>query len=76
MDYIQYVFVEKNHNLKLTQKLSAGQKGYHSANGVVPTGDISYALNNLELTVTPEQSHVKQITAKKFQLTETNNILG
>ena len=57
-------FAEKYHNLNLNQKLSAGQTGHHRANTVVPTGDISFTLNNLTLSTTTEHSHVDHLAEK------------
>ena len=51
-------FADKYHKINLTQKLSAGQTGYHSANSVVPTGVIASLLNNLTFSTTVEQSHL------------------
>ena len=48
---------------------------YHSANNVVPTGNIASMLDNLALDSTTDQSHINQLTAKICQLTETNNIM-
>ena len=43
----KYFFADDYHNFNLTQKLSAGQTGYHSANAMVLTRDIAYLLDNL-----------------------------
>ena len=75
MYWIQYCFAEKYHDLKITSKLSEGNKGYHSANSVSPNGDISSALNNLKITSTMYQSHVDHCM-KNRQMTDTRNILG
>ena len=76
MDCIQEIFADKYHDLKLTQKLSAGQTGYHSTKAVVLTRNISYAINNLALAATADHIHVDQLMAKRLQLTEMNNIIG
>ena len=53
-----------------------GQTGYHSANAVDPTGDISSALDNLALASTADQSQVDHMMATILQLKETSRILG
>ena len=72
----KHFFVDEYHDLNITHNMSAGQMGYHSVNDVVPTGDITSALDNLEMYATAEQSHVDHDMATIFQLTETNKILG
>ena len=69
-------FAEKYHDLKLTQKLSAGNTVYHIMNVVVPNGYIASALYNLAMAATADQSHVYQLVSTICQLTDTNNILG
>ena len=64
------------HDLKLIQKLGLGNTGYHSANYVVPNGDITSILDNLAMDVTAEQSHVEQLMAIIHQLMDTSKILG
>ena len=51
------------HGLNITQKLSAENTGYHSANDMVPNGDIASALDNLEMTAIEDQSHMDQLMA-------------
>ena len=67
--------MDKYHNLKLAQKLSARYTVYHIENDVVPTEDIVSALDILEMAATVDQSHVDQLKEKICQLTETNNII-
>ena len=76
MDWVQYFFTDKYHDVKLTKNLSARQTGHHSANSVIPTRDICSALDNLEMSATADQSHVDQLMKKIYLLTDTNNILG
>ena len=68
-------FADEYHSLKLTQKLSAGQTGYHSANVVVPTRDKTSALDNLALSATADQIQVDQMMATIQQMKEAKNIL-
>ena len=75
MYWVQYYFADEYRNLKITQKLSAGQIGYHIANTVVLTGDIASNLDNLAMVATTYQSHVKKLMATILQLMDTNNIL-
>ena len=44
-------------------------------NGVVPTGDITSVLDNLEMDTTSDQSHTDQMMARLFQMMDTNKIL-
>ena len=57
------------HNLKIAQKLSAWQTGYHSANAMVPTGYIAYALYNLAMASTADQIHMDQLIVTILQMT-------
>ena len=61
-------FVKEYHDLKLTQKISAVQTGYHSVNNVVIMEDIEYALNNLAMAPAETQGHVDQLMATANQL--------
>ena len=69
------LFADQYHDLKITQKLSTGQTGYHSANYVVLTGDISSTLDNLVITTTTYQSHMDQLMVTIKNMKETKNIL-
>ena len=68
-------FVKENNYLKLNQKLSSWQKGYHSADAVVPAGEIDSALDNLSMAATADQGHVYQLMVSILHLTDTNKIL-
>ena len=71
----KFFFEDVYHNLKHTQKLSAGQMGYHSTNDVVQTGDIISAHDTLSLITISNQIHVDNLISKIYQLMDTNNIL-
>ena len=66
----------KFHELKTTQKLSAGRTGYHSANAVVLTRDISPVFDNIDLAAILDQSHANQLLATICHMTKTKIILG
>ena len=51
------------------------QKGYHSANNVVPTRDISSLLDSLSMATTMYQSHICQLMAPINQLKDNTKIL-
>ena len=55
-------FADKYHNLKLNQKLSAGNMGCHSKNTAVLTRDIASVLANLAMTATMDQRHTEKLT--------------
>ena len=55
VDWIQYFFADEYHDLKLTEKLSAGNREYHSANSVVLNRDTAYTLDNLSMDATTDQ---------------------
>ena len=76
MDWVQYFFADKYHDLKLTHNLSVRQTGYHSANTVVPTGDIAFSLDNLVTDSTTHQSHVNQMMSTIYPLIKASKILG
>ena len=69
-------FTGEYHNLKLTQKLSAGHTGYHSADDVVMTGDIASALEKHSMEKTVDQIHANQIMAPILHLVDTKKVLG
>ena len=68
-------FADEYYNLKLTQNLSSGQRGYHSMNAVVPTGDIDSALYKTGFDSTADQIQIKQMVATTHQMTDTKKIL-
>ena len=76
MDWVHNFFADKYHDLKLTQKLSAGQTVYHSIHTMIPTIYRSSALDNLALATTTENIHRDQLMAEIHHMTDTNNILG
>ena len=43
---------------------------------MVPNGDIAYALDNLSMAATAEQSHMDQLLATILHLVYNNKILG
>ena len=61
VDWIQFFFTDEYHKLKITQKPSAGNTGYHSANALVPNGDIAYEMDNLTTDATTDYIHVYNI---------------
>ena len=69
VDWFLEVFCGKYHDLKLTQNMSAGEMGCHSARDVVPTGDISSPLDNLALAATVDKIHIEKLMEKIFQMT-------
>ena len=69
VDWVQEFFAGLYQKLKIAQKLSAWQTGYHSANAMVPTGYIAYALYNLAIAATADQIHMDQLIVKILQLT-------
>ena len=63
VDWIQIFFADEYHDLKITQKLSAENTGYHSANDVAPNRDITAALDNLTMAATAYQRQVYKMMA-------------
>ena len=70
------VFVDEYHNLKLTQKLSAVNKVYHSAKNVFPNGYIASTLDKLTIATTTDQNNVHWRMATIRHLIDSNMILG
>ena len=68
--------MDEYHNLKLTQNIHEGHRGYHITKSMVQTGDISSTLENLAMAATSYQNHVYQLMKKIHQLTEKNLIQG
>ena len=75
MDWVQFYFSGKYHDLKLTHNIIVVQAGYHSAINLVSTGDTSFAPENLTLVATVDQNYVEQFMARIFHLTYKNKIL-
>ena len=76
VDWFQDFFVEKYQDLKIAQKMSAGQMGYHSTKSVVPIRNIASILDKISLYRTVDKSHMGHLMETILQLIETNKILG
>ena len=75
VDWIQENFAYKYHDFKLTEKLRAVNTRHHSANAVVPNGDVAFAMDNPEMAAPVDQIYIYQLIATIHQLTNTNKIL-
>lgn len=70
-------FGEEYHDLKETQRITAGQGGYHGANAATDIViDLGAALDNLALAASADKNIVKESVRANKQLTDATKLLS